>query len=84
MLYSWRMASERTYTVVLRRDEGGWYTVTCPAIEGCVSQGRTREQALANIREAIEVCLEAYLEDGEPLPEDVPVEITEARAKVPA
>ena len=32
--------------------ESGWYVVTCPALPGCVSQGRTKEEALANIKEA--------------------------------
>lgn len=41
--------------VVLRRDrDAGGYVATCPALPGCVSQGDTKEQALRNIREAIE------------------------------
>ncbi|MCK4341090.1 MAG: type II toxin-antitoxin system HicB family antitoxin [Phycisphaerae bacterium] len=39
----------------------------CPAIPGCISQGRTEAQALANIREAIEACLEARAAHGMPL-----------------
>jgi predicted RNase H-like HicB family nuclease len=39
----------------------------CPAIPGCVSQGRTEEEALANIREAILACLEVRAETGMPL-----------------
>ena len=39
----------------------------CPAIPGCVSQGRTEEEALANIREAIVACLEVRAEQGLPL-----------------
>jgi predicted RNase H-like HicB family nuclease len=34
-------------------DEGGWVVAECPALPGCVSQGRDREEALANIKEAI-------------------------------
>jgi predicted RNase H-like HicB family nuclease len=49
----------QTLPVVLRVGEDGWLVVECPLIPGCISQGRTREEALANIREAIEVCLEA-------------------------
>jgi predicted RNase H-like HicB family nuclease len=48
-----------TLPVVLRPGESGWIVVECPVLVGCVSQGRTREEALANIREAIELCLEA-------------------------
>ena len=40
----------------------------CPALPGCVSQGRTRQQALKNVKEAIEVYVEALLEDGIPVP----------------
>ena len=39
----------------------------CPSIPGCVSQGGTKDEALANIREAIELCLEVRAESGMPL-----------------
>ena len=44
--------------VVLRPGEDGWLVAECPVIPGCISQGRDRAEALANIREAIELCLE--------------------------
>ena len=40
--------------VVLEADEDGWVVASCPALPGCHSQGRTRDEALANIREAVE------------------------------
>lgn len=40
--------------VVLAQDEDGWITASVPALKGCHSQGRTREEALANVREAVE------------------------------
>ena len=43
--------------VTIDRDEDGIWIVECPAIPGCVSQGDTKEEALANIREAIALCL---------------------------
>jgi predicted RNase H-like HicB family nuclease len=43
--------------VVLTPDEDGGFVVECPVIPGCISQGDTRDEALANIREAIELCL---------------------------
>ena len=46
------------FPVILRPGEDGWLVVECPVIEGCISQGRTREEALVNIREAIQCCLE--------------------------
>jgi len=53
--------------VTLERDESGMLVAECPAIPGCVSQGRTEDEALVNIREAIEACLEARAEAGMPL-----------------
>jgi predicted RNase H-like HicB family nuclease len=41
------------FKVLLQRDEDGFWVVTVPALPGCVSQGVTRQEALANIREAI-------------------------------
>jgi len=46
------------FTVTLDRDEDGVWVAECPAISGCVSQGTTKEQALANIQDAVRVCLE--------------------------
>ena len=54
-------------TVTIDRDEDGVWIAECPSIPGCVSQGDTKEQALANIREAIELCIEVRAEKGMPL-----------------
>jgi predicted RNase H-like HicB family nuclease len=54
-------------TVTLERDETGMVVAECPAIPGCVSQGTTESEALANIREAIVGCLEVRAEQGMPL-----------------
>ncbi len=53
--------------VTLERDESGMIVAECPAIPGCISQGKTEDQALANIREAIEACVEARAASGMPL-----------------
>ena len=53
--------------VTLERDETGMVVAECPSIPGCVSQGKTEEDALANIREAIGDCLETRAEAGMPL-----------------
>ena len=55
------------FTVTLDRDEDGVWVVECPSIPGCVSQGRTKDEALANIQDAIRVCLEVRAEQGLPL-----------------
>ena len=51
----------------IARDEDGVWVVECPSIPGCVSQGATRAEALANIQEAIAACLEVRAERGMPL-----------------
>ena len=53
--------------VTLERDETGMLVAECPAIPGCVSQGKTEEEALANIREAIQACVEARVANGMPV-----------------
>ncbi len=55
------------FAVTLDRDEDGMGVVECPSLPGCVSQGRTRAEALENIKEAIELCLEVRAERGLPL-----------------
>ena len=44
--------------VVVRRGEDGYFVANCPSLKSCWSQGKTREEALANVREAIELFLE--------------------------
>jgi predicted RNase H-like HicB family nuclease len=53
--------------VTLEPDETGMIVAECPAIPGCISQGRTETEALENIREAIAGCVEARLANGMPL-----------------
>jgi predicted RNase H-like HicB family nuclease len=55
------------FLVTLDRDEEGIWVVECPSIPGCVSQGKTKDEALANIKEAIALCLEVRAESGLPL-----------------
>ncbi len=55
------------FLTTLDRDENGVWVAECPSIPGCVSQGKTREEALQNIREAISLCLEVRAERGLPL-----------------
>jgi predicted RNase H-like HicB family nuclease len=57
------------FKVFLERDEDyDGYVVVCPSLQGCYSQGKTVEEALANIREAIELCLEDMESRGEDIP----------------
>ena len=60
------------FTVLLTPDtEDGGYVVECPAIPGCISEGDTVEEALANIKEAIEGCLESLTARRYPLPKEI-------------
>jgi len=58
-------AKTRQFVVVLTSGKGGWYSVTCPSLPGCHSQGKGIDKAMANIREAIELTLEDMAEHGE-------------------
>lgn len=70
--------------VTLERDETGMIVAECPAIPGCVSQGRTEAEALANIHEAVVGCLEVRAEEGLPLTvRTVDIEVKVARAARP-
>ena len=55
------------FTITIARDEDGMYIAECPAIPGCVSQGKTEEEAQANIQDAIRECLAVRSEKGMPL-----------------
>ena len=58
------------FHVVLKKDEEGWIVAECPALPGCFSQGKTEQEALANIKEAITAWLWAEdLKAAEALPE---------------
>ena len=54
--------------VFIYKGEDGFWVVECPSLPGCVSQGKTKEEALKNIKEAIEGYIEALKEDNLPVP----------------
>ncbi len=55
------------FNVTIDRDEDGVWIIECPSIPGCVSQGKTKDEALENIKEAIRLCLDVRSEQGLPL-----------------
>ena len=55
------------FIVTIDRDEDGAWVAECPSIPGCVSQGKSKDEALENVREAIGQCLEVRSERGMPL-----------------
>lgn len=56
--------------VILYKDEDGYWIVECLNLKGCISQGKTKEEALSNIKEAIVGYVTALEEDGLSVPED--------------
>ena len=65
------------YQVILTPGESGWIVAECPSLPGCISQGKTRDEALANIQEAMELWLEVEAEGAGKAPEPRVVEIAE-------
>jgi len=56
--------------VVVYLGEDGWWVAECPSLPGVVSQGKTKEEAIENIREAITGYIKALEEDGLPVPQE--------------
>jgi predicted RNase H-like HicB family nuclease len=54
--------------IVLHPGEDGYWVVECPSLPGCLSQGKTKEEAIGNIKEAIEGYIAALQQDGLPIP----------------
>jgi predicted RNase H-like HicB family nuclease len=65
------------YTIILEPSaEGEGFTVLVPALPGCITQGRSRDEAIDRAKEAIAAYIESLEADGEPLPQDTePVEV---------
>jgi predicted RNase H-like HicB family nuclease len=63
--------------VVIEQDEDDKFVATCPTLPGCVSEGDTREAALANIQDAIAGYLESLRKHGEPVPPPITEEVVE-------
>ncbi len=64
-----------TLPVILESDEDGYF-VSCPALQGCYSQGETYEEAMANIKDAMWLHIEDRLANGEEVPEPVSVSLS--------
>ena len=56
--------------VVVYSGEDGWWVAECPSLPGCISQGKTKEEAIENIKEAIQGYITALKEDNLVIPED--------------
>jgi predicted RNase H-like HicB family nuclease len=56
--------------VIVYKGEDGYWVAECPSLPGCISQGKTKEEAINNIKEAIRGYIKALEEDGLPVPEE--------------
>jgi len=65
------------YTAILEREPDGGFVVSVPVLPGCVSQGDTREEALNNIKGAVELYVEDCLAAGDPVPQEDSLEYVE-------
>jgi predicted RNase H-like HicB family nuclease len=70
------------YTVILERESASGYVAVVPTLPGCVSQGDSREEALANIREAAELYIEDCIEAGDPVPTESGKEFIELTTSI--
>ena len=59
------------YTVVIRKAPDGFYIASCPVIPEAHAQGETHEECVANIKEALELCLECRKDRGEEIPQEI-------------
>lgn len=68
------------FRTVVEQDEDGMFVVECPSLPGCISQGRTRNEALKNIKDAIEGYLASLEKHKEPIPPSIEEEIVEIKS----
>jgi predicted RNase H-like HicB family nuclease len=66
-----------SYTVILEQEPDSGFVALVPALPGCVSQGDTREEVMANIREAIQLYIEDCIAAGDPVPTEAGKEFVE-------
>ncbi|MDA8090450.1 MAG: type II toxin-antitoxin system HicB family antitoxin [Nitrospiraceae bacterium] len=65
------------YRIIIEQDEDGMYVAQCSALPGCVSQGKTRKEALENIQDAIKGYIQSLKNHNEPVPPPIKEEIVE-------
>jgi len=65
------------FRVLLEQDEDGYFIVQVPEMPGCISQGKTRDEALRNIKDAIQGYLENLKKHDEPIPPSINEELVE-------
>lgn len=68
------------FRAIIEQNEDGNYVAQCPSLPGCVSEGKTREEALANVRDAIQGYLASLKKHNEPIPPSIEEETIEVSA----
>ncbi len=68
------------HRVLIEQDEDGIFVVECPSLPGCISQGKTRKEAIENIQDAIKGYLESLKKHNDPIPLPIEEEIVEVAA----
>ena len=71
------------FRVTIEQDEDGNFVAQCPSLPGCISQGKNREKALTNIRDAIQGYLTSLKKHNEAIPPPIEEETVEVRPKLP-
>ena len=65
------------YRIFIEQDEDGIFVAECPSLPGCISQGKTRKEAIENVQDAIRGYLESLDKNNEPVPLSIDEEIVE-------
>jgi predicted RNase H-like HicB family nuclease len=68
------------YRVTIEQDEDGVFVARCPSLPGCMSEGKTRKEALTNIKDAIDGYLASLKKHHEPIPPSIDEELVEVSA----
>ena len=68
------------YRIILEQDEDGIFVAECPSLPGCISQGKSRKEALKNIKDAIQLYLKSLKKHNEPIPPSIEEEMVEINA----
>lgn len=68
------------FRVVIERDEDQMFVAECPSLPGCISQGKTRKEAVKNIKDAIHGYLKSLSKHNEPIPPSIEEEMVEVHA----
>ena len=65
------------YRILIEQDEDGAFVAECPSLPGCISQGKTRQEAIENAQDAIRGYIESLKKHDEPIPPSIDEEIVE-------